>query len=512
MTDPADTVVPLRRMPTGVPGLDEVLKGGLFGGAAYIVRGTPGAGKTILANQICMHHVQQGGRALFVTLLAESHARMLQHMGQLDFYEPGVVPDKLYYVSGFRELEEQGLKGLMDLLRREIRSHKATLLIIDGLVAVEEMSASDGEFRKFVHEFQAHVAVADCTALVLTNGSRGDHHPEHTMVDGLISMVDTSFGKHKQRDIEVLKFRGSNMLSGRHPFRITGAGIVVYPRFEALYARPSRPDAPTNEKVSVGVPQLDEMLEGGFPRATTTLFMGASGTGKTTLGLHFICNSSAAEPGLMYCFYETPERLILNAASLGLDLQGAIDRGDVEVIWRPITEQIIDDLAGELVAAVHRRGVKRLFIDGLNGFVESADVPDRVIHVFSALAGEMKVLGVSAIFTTETRNIVGPAIEMPFGGLSSIAENVLLLRFVEYHARIYRLLSILKVRGNGFDSALREFHISGDGIELLDTFENASSILSGHGVDAPRRAPPVKSSRSKKPAKPTKRAPPRKPK
>ena len=127
----------LERIATGVPGLDEILKGGFYEGAVYIVRGTPGAGKTILANQICFHQARQGKRALFVTLLAENHARMLQHLEQMSFYDGRLIPKYVYYISAFRVLEENGLKGMMDLLRREMRAHEATILILDGLILYE---------------------------------------------------------------------------------------------------------------------------------------------------------------------------------------------------------------------------------------------------------------------------------------------------------------------------------------------------------------------------------------
>lgn len=239
----------LRRVPTGVPGLDKVLYGGLFAGAVYIVRGTPGAGKTILANQICVHHASSGERALFVTLLAQSHARMLLHMEQLDFFDATLVPKQLYYVSGFRTLEAEGLKGLMAMLRHEMRAHKATILVLDGLISVAESSESDRKFRKFIHERQARGAASDCTVLLLTNGSGAEYQPEHTMVDGLISLVDTAVGNRKQRELEVLKFRGSGSLRGRHPYRITDAGITIYPRIEATLKHPVTADEPTNAPI-----------------------------------------------------------------------------------------------------------------------------------------------------------------------------------------------------------------------------------------------------------------------
>lgn len=484
----------LDRVPTGIAGLDAVLKGGLFAGTAYIVRGAPGAGKTILANQACFHHVRQGGRALYVTLLAESHGRMLQHMGGLSFFDPAALPDRLAYISGFRILQEAGLPGLLDLLRREVRARRATLLIVDGLLAMGDTAAEDVALRKFIHGLQVHASTQGCLALLLMNGSRSEHHPEHTMVDGLIKLGDERVGDYRQRALEVLKFRGSAFLQGRHAFSITRDGIVLYPRIEALLAgaqatgvRPGR--------VSLGVPALDAMLGGGMPPDSSTLLLGAPGSGKTTLGMHYMALSSEQEPGLYYGFYETPPEMLANAARIGCDLRGLQERGHLEIQWQPAAEQILDDVGGRLLEAVRRRGVRRLFLDGAGALMQTAVHRDRVSTFMAALSREFRALGVTTLYTAETANLVGPNLEAPLLGVSAAADNMILLRYVELHARLYRLLSILKTRSSGFDTRLREFRVTDRGIELLDTFEGAHAILSGFATEdrnAPeeRDAPP----------------------
>jgi circadian clock protein KaiC len=327
----ADARMPLARVPTGIPGLDTILRGGFLKAGIYIVRGDPGTGKTILANQFCFNHVAAGRRAVYVTLLAETHDRMMQHMQTMSFFDPTCIPDGLYYVNGFRVLEEDGLKGFINLLRHEIGQHDATLLVLDGLVATEESSKSEQDFKKFIHELQAHIAIEGCTALLLTNGRRSAYHPEHTMVDGLMELHDVLFGSQAERELEVRKLRGTGALRGRHPFRITDAGIVVYPRIEALLARPSADDQWSDERCAIGVDQLDAMIGGGIPRATTTLVLGASGSGKTSLGLHFLSQSSAEEPDLFFGFYETPLRLRVKAAGIGIELDRPIEQDHLEV-------------------------------------------------------------------------------------------------------------------------------------------------------------------------------------
>ena len=161
-------VQPIERVPSGVPGLDTVLKGGFPRGGIHILQGVPGTGKTTLGNQICYHHATAGGRALYATLLSETHARMLLHLGTMRFFDPARLPDQIAYVSGFGALQGEGLPGLVALLRREVAARKAGVLVLDGLVAAEDRAASDTEFKTFIQELQAQAGLHGCTVFLLT--------------------------------------------------------------------------------------------------------------------------------------------------------------------------------------------------------------------------------------------------------------------------------------------------------------------------------------------------------
>ncbi|MFC7541844.1 RAD55 family ATPase [Siccirubricoccus deserti] len=174
------------------------------------------------------------------------------------------------------------------------------------------------------------------------------------------------------------------------------------------------------------------------------------------------------------------------AASIGLNLAGAVDRGEVEIVWQPQGEDLQDALAHRLLDAVGRRDVKRLFLDGLGGFMEASVEPDRLARFFALLVNELRARGVTTLYTMETRDVVGPGIEVPITGISSMVENLIALRYVERHARARRLLSVVKVRGNSFDPRLREFVIEGGrGLSLAGTFDGAEELLSGFARDRP---------------------------
>jgi circadian clock protein KaiC len=487
----AVTERPEDRVSTGVPGLDTILHGGLLRGGVYMLQGRPGAGKTILANQVCFHHMTQGGRVVYATLLAESHARLIFNLEPMSFFDGSRIPEQLFYMSAFSILEEGGLKGLVEVLRREVRSRKASLLVVDGLVAAEETAETKKDFKKFIHELQTHVSLMGCTILLLTSGGADSVRAEHTMVDGFLELTDNRLGRRTERELEVKKFRGSSYLRGGHAFQITRDGIVVHPRIEALLQEPSREDLCKQARVTTGIAHLDEMLKGGVPCASTTMVLGPSGSGKTTFGLHFLDACSKAEPGLLFSFYETPPRLLLKARSVGLDLEKKYREGSLRILWFPPTERILDALGNRLLEDVRERGVLRLFVDGIDGFHKAAAHPDRISHFLTALNNELRVLGVTTLYTAELPELFSAKVELPINGISHIVENMVLLRFVEMRARLYRMLSVLKVRDSEYDSALREYHITPKGVELADTFQSAESILSG-------RAQPAKKAGAKK--------------
>lgn len=469
----------LKRLESGIEGLDLLLKGGLVAGSSYIVQGRPGSGKTILANQLGFNHVRNGGRVLVATLLAESHERLFQYLSTLRFFDASRIGNEIQFVSAFDTLENEGLDEVVKLLRREISRQKATVLIVDGLLNARSKAESQIDTKKFISELQGHAAFAGCTVLFLTSSRLDDGSPEHTMVDGVIELGEELFGTRSVRRIQLRKTRGSGALSGLHECEITDDGLVVYPRLESLYSHPSRPDSSDLTRLPSGVPALDKLIGGGLPRSSVTLAMGPSGIGKTSLGIHFLGAGTPVEPALHFGFYESPQRLGIKAKALGYDFQAMQDAGALFVSWQPTTEGLVDGLGARLLKQVDEHRIKRVLIDSLGGMTRCATNQARLTEFFSALMGELRARGVTVFVTWEIRGLFGPEITSPTPDLSSIVDNILLLRFVEYEAELKRLLSILKVRDSVYDPSLLELVIDESGIDLKKAFKHAEAVLSG---------------------------------
>jgi circadian clock protein KaiC len=471
------------RIATGIPGLDTVLKGGVLRGGIYIVQGMPGSGKTILGNQLCFNRAAAGARALYVTLLAETHARMIAHMERLRFFDAAAIPERVAYMGAFSTLEDEGLHGLLALIRREVCAREAEIVVLDGLATVSDSTNSKLELKKFVHELQTQAVFTGCTMFLLSSSGRNplSTSPEYTMVDGLIELKSRMFGRRSDRELQVHKLRGSDSINGEHAFRITSDGIVVFPRFEAAFARPSVVERPSPLAATSGIPELDVLMGGGPDQRSVTLLLGPAGSGKTTIGLQFLSATGPQETGLLFSFNETPDAARLKARSLGLPLGSMIEAGRVDVLWQPPTEALLDEVCMRLVDTISRRKVRRLLIDDVGGFDVLCPDKARSASVLAALCNELRGLGVTTLMTSETELsgiIPGqPLAGLALQGLSPIAENIVVLRVAAVRADIHRLIAVLKAREKSIDMRMRRFDIGKGGVIIEQDFGKAETVL-----------------------------------
>ncbi|MGZ3457408.1 MAG: RAD55 family ATPase, partial [Archangium sp.] len=401
---------PVRRVSTGCAGLDTLLNGGWRHGGTYMVTGAPGTGKTLLGSQMCFSHVASGGRAVFVTMLTESHGRLVTHLQNLRFFRREVIGQSLHYMSGYSLLKAEGLEGLARLLYGSVRDHQASVLVVDGILPAQESASSPVAFREFLHGVGVHNALAGCTTLVLTNRQQNAADPQFAMVDGVLVLGSQQQGLRTVRTLEVTTLRGESQITGQHTFEINDQGLVVYPRLESLHHRPPKEEAAdVGRRLALGMPRLDEMMHGGVVPHSSTLLLGPSGSGKTLLGLHFLeSGARQGEPGLYYGFMETGPRLRVKAAGVGLERRPCVEAARLVVETRAAVETLPDALAHELLGLVERHGVRRLVIDGLEPLVRESLAPGREAGFLTALTLALRARGVTPLMTLQTHMLFGP--------------------------------------------------------------------------------------------------------
>jgi circadian clock protein KaiC len=477
----------LQRVPSGIAGLDTILNGGFMQGGIYFISGQPGSGKTILSNQVAFSHAASGGRAVFASLLSETHARMFAHLGTLSFFNREPIGDTLYFISGYSVLQKEGLSGLLRLLQDAIRDHKATLLVVDGSLNAEAFAQSELAFKEFIHLLQTYADAYGCTILLLSSLDNGEATAEaiagQTTVDGLIRLSNKLTGFRSIRELQVQKFRGGGYLEGTHALEITDDGVQVYPRIEAvlgLRAGVQGSVKASRVRLAFGVEKLDEMLHGGVLIGSSTVVFGPPGSGKTLLGLTYLAEGARQGQQGLYFGLNEPSAFSIDAADqIGLNFTDFVEQGRIQMIWQPAVEGSLDVLAHKLLAAVREHNVQRLVIDGLDAFDDVNIHPHRIALFFTALMGELLTRGVTAILTVELASFFGPAVDIPIEGISARVENILFLRTVELRSGLQRIISVLKTRRTGHDSAIRDFKISDKGLEVGDKFESAERILTG---------------------------------
>ena len=474
----------LPRLATGVPGLDEVLGGGLPAGRTCLVAGPPGTGKTTLGNQLAFAHAAGGGRAVVATLLAEAHDLVLANLRGFRFFDPALAGDRVHYLSLLGALEDRGLDGVIVAIRQVVRETGATLLVVDGTVVVEEVAPSLLDLRRFAQRLQTQAPLLGCTTVLLTGHGPGELGPLGVHVDGVVMLANERKDVRSVRQIEVVKLRGAQHVTGAHEFAITEAGVRVHPRLEAL-AGWGRPAQDPREGLGTGVAGLDAMLGGGLMPFSSTLVVGTPGAGKTLLGLSFLAEgASRGERGLVAGFHETAAELTNTAAGIGLDLGRHIDTGLVRVLWDPPLEISADAWAWRLLAAVAEHRPRRVFVDAITDVQRLMASPQRTPTYVAALVNELRVRGATALIAAEIEAYADARLVVPVPAASATMDNGILLRQVELHSELRRLASVLKARQAATDPAIREFVIGDRGIVVTRPFAATSGLLIGRGAQA----------------------------
>ncbi|MGY6175365.1 RAD55 family ATPase [Paraburkholderia strydomiana] len=474
---------------TGVPGLDEILGGGLVRGGVYLLEGMAGAGKTILSSQIGFHRVSRGEKVLYMTLIAESHDKLLAHLKRLTFFDENAVAQQMLFVSGYHELMQDGLDGFLKLIASSIYDYRPSLMIIDGFRSAREFSETELSLSKFIHELNALVAAMDCTTLLLAPLSGNEPHPEHTLVDGLIELNRFSDGMRRAREIEVHKLRARNHLMGKHYFRIAESGLLMYPRLESQCA-PSSGPVDLKTRISFGLPHLDIMFGGGLSQGSTTTLIGPSGVGKTMLCLQFLAAGVANGERCLYLgSYEGPQRLLGKAEAVSIPLNDAYQDGRLAIQWQPAIELAVDEIAANALATAREIGATRMVIDGVEGFRDSALRVERFGLFLNALLHQLREAGITALITEE----------MPLypdhgnsrsTRVSALTENLVLLRYAETEAGLRRAISIVKQRESAHDPSTHELVISSHGLDVIESpFSVAVSSATGLSATLQSRRP-----------------------
>lgn len=465
---------------TGVPNLDRILGGGIPDGDTLLVTGPAGSGKTTLVLQIAFHTAPRGQNVLYVSTASESPSRLLKHLSSFPFFEESLIGKRLFLVI-LHPLIAQGIDKTIDTIVQEATDRQARLVIVDGLMSVRDLFPQTTEMRAFLYRLGTSLAALGATTILTSisaNLPDASVLPELAIADGIIELDQQDLGTRTVRTIRARKMRGLAPLLGQHALRIDGNGLTVFPRIESVF---QFQDAGLSlERVPSGLPELDEMVFGGFPAHSVTVLAGAMGTGKTLACLQYIMGGARrGEKVLLLGFRESTRQLIDKARAHGMDLETPIKDGLVTILARPQVDLVADEVMWEVWREVERLAPKRLVIDSIVELQQSVIDPQRRRGFMAVLTGMLRQAGVTSLITTEIAQMIGPELDFSGTPLAFVAENLLLLRHTEFRGELVPILSVLKMRDSAFDRSIRQYSITDTGFKVLAKMDSAEGVLTG---------------------------------
>ncbi|MEO8298962.1 MAG: ATPase domain-containing protein [Burkholderiales bacterium] len=480
--------VTINRLATGVPGLDEVLGGGLPEFSFNLIAGSPGCGKTTLAHQMMFALATPERPALYFTVLGEPPLKMLRYQQQFNYFDTEAVNRSVRFIN----LSDETLAGDLDLVLRrikaEIETHQPALVFVDSFrsvaLASNAQSHPHNDLQQFVQQLGMLLTSWQATTFLIGEYfTETDANPVFTVADGLIWMRQSVQRNSMVRKIEIMKMRGQPTLPGLHTFRIGMAGIEVFaPAGNAPVVRAqAMASSSPQERLSMGAARLDDMLGGGLPRGYSVLVAGPSGSGKSVLASTFLAaGAQCGETGVIAAFEQHPNR------SRNRVLMGLIDSGQVGLVDSRATDLSIEEIVRSLLAEVRRLGASRVVIDSLSGFELTLaptfreDFRESLLRLVTALANE----GVTVLMTSELEDRYTDLRFSPYGA-AFLTDAIIVQRYIEVDSRLLRVMAVVKVRASAHSDELRLFTIDERGICMGEMLPDQEGLLGGRPTRKP---------------------------
>jgi len=472
------TIATIDRLTTGVPGLDDVLGGGLPEYSFNIIAGSPGSGKTTLAHQIMFATATAEHSGLYFTAFGEPPLKMLRYQQQFEFFDEAKINRSVRFVNLGEEMASGDLEKALARITSEMKTHAPSLVFFDSFRSV--MLAARAEEQSFigVQRFVQRLGLLmtswqATTFLIGEYFGPDDPNPIFTVADGLICLQQDVQRNSVVRKMEIVKMRGAPTLPGLHTFRIDSTGVHVFapPRLDL----PSGSTRPVNTRLDMGVAGLDEMMGGGLPRGYSLLVAGPSGSGKSILaGAFLAAGARHGETGIIAAFEQRPNR------SRGAVIAGLIDSGRIGVIDTRALNLSVDEIAMLLVDEIGRLQATRVVIDSLSGFELALaptfrdDYRESLARMISALAAT----GVTVLMTSELEDRYDDLRFSPYG-TAFLTDAIVVQRYIEVESRLQRVLAVVKVRASDHSNELRLFRIDDEGIQIGQKLDGYEGLLGG---------------------------------
>jgi circadian clock protein KaiC len=471
-------------LPTGVPGLDEILGGGLPKLSFNLVAGTPGTGKTTLAHQFAFANATVERPALIFSVLGETTLKLLRYQQQFEFFDPSAINSRIRIVNIGAEALNDDLSQVLARIAVEVEALRPGVVVIDSLRNVPSPAAVvPMDFDRFAQRLSVHLATWDVTTLMIGELLGSDvHDPVFKVADGVLLLTQDVQRNSVVRKLQVVKMRGAAPMPGLHTFRIDATGVVTFPRIAAVPPGVQRTATP---RLSTGLAALDEMMGGGVPSGDVVVVAGPTGSGKTTLTTHFArAGFDAGESVVLVVFEEFPRTYVDRARRLvDLDAMRADER--LEIIYLRPLDLSVDETLHEIRAAVKRIGASRVVIDSLSGF-EVALAPtfrEDFSESLYRLVGAIVPMGVTVMLTVEKVESLA-TVRFKNDAFSFMTDDIIVQRYVERGGDILRVLGVLKMRGSEHRTELRLYRVAAEGIVIGDVanFQTDASTASDIGA------------------------------